>query len=95
MTAGLTPKHAKLLKLIADLTVDGVPPRYEALAEAMQTSRGNIHRLLTGLKARGYVTWNYASPRSLRLVDPLAGKSNGELLAMRNRIDALLVERIA
>lgn len=95
MTASLTPLQAKLLKVIADNTVRDVAPTYDTLARLMGTSKGSIHRLLTGLKARGRVTWDPSRHRTLALVDPFAGKSTRELLVMRNRIDALLVERIA
>ncbi|MES3028522.1 MAG: hypothetical protein V4820_11790 [Pseudomonadota bacterium] len=95
MKASLTPQQANLLGLIAALTVGDVPPTYEALAEAMSTSKGNIHRLLSCLFERGHVTWEYGKSHSLRLTDPLAAKSSAELIAMRDKIDAALVERMA
>lgn len=95
MNAGLTPKNARLLALITELTVDAVAPSYEVLAETMCTSKGSVHRMLTRLQGLGLVTWDYGAARSLRLTDPLAGQSSSDLVAMRDRIDALLVERMA
>ena len=93
MSQGITPRQGELLKLIASLTRDGVPPCYAKLAASMETSRGDIHRMLTCLRERGHVTWTYGRHRSLRLVDPLAGKSRGELLALRKDIDRALMEQ--
>lgn len=91
----LTPQQSKLRQLVADLTVDDVPPTYETLAREMGVSKGNIHRLLSGLFERGHVTWEYGKSHSLRLTDPFAAKSSAELIAMRDKIDAALVERMA
>ena len=93
MTAGLTSRQAKLLQVITERTVHGVPPSYETMAREIGSSRGNVHALLTRLRERGLVTWDYARARSLRLVDPLAGKSNAELRSLRKDIDRALMER--
>lgn len=95
MAYGVTAQQAALLKLIGELTVDGAPPTYDVLAKEMGTSKGNIHRLLSRLFERGHVTWVYGKANTLRLVNPFAGKSSAELLAMRDKIDAALVERMA
>lgn len=93
MNAGLTLRQAKLLDVISSRTVHGVPPTYAAMARELETSRGGIHALLLQLKERGFVTWDFGRHRSLRLVDPLAGKTNADLRAMRARIDRALMER--
>ncbi len=93
MSSGLTVRQAKLLDVISSRTVHGVPPTYDAMARELETSRGGVHALLVQLKERGHVTWDYCRARSLRLTDPLAGKSNAELRSLRKDIDRALMER--
>jgi repressor LexA len=53
----LTRKQKELLLLIRDrLAVDGVPPSFDEMKEALGLkSKSGIHRLITGLEERGFI----------------------------------------
>lgn len=94
MSAGLTPAMSACLRAIQDMTIQGVPPSYADLQERLGlASRGGVHRILSQLRERGHVDWDYGHARSLRLTNPFAGKSTEELQTMRRQIDRLLRER--
>jgi SOS-response transcriptional repressor LexA len=67
IAGGLTPRQAECLSVIADLTVDDISPSYEDIAKALNLkSRSGVHRLLTKLRERGYVTWSPDRARTIR-----------------------------
>src|SRR5271170_6198323 len=53
----LTRKQKELLLLIRDrMAVDGVPPSFDEMKEALGLrSKSGIHRLITGLEERGFI----------------------------------------
>ncbi|MDR3450421.1 MAG: transcriptional repressor LexA [Alphaproteobacteria bacterium] len=53
----LTRKQKELLLLIRDrLAIDGVPPSFDEMKEALGLkSKSGIHRLITGLEERGFI----------------------------------------
>lgn len=50
----MTPRQRQCIALIRELTVEGVPPTFEALREAMGLkSKSGVHRIVTSLRERG------------------------------------------
>lgn len=95
-----TPAMAAVMLAITKLTTDGVPPTYrQIMAETGIRSTGNLHQLLTRMRARGLVRWQDNCTRSLEVVAPAGGwarlerLSDVELHMLRVRIDVLLNER--
>lgn len=75
---GLTQRQADCLAAIGRLTVDGVPPSFNELADDLGLkSKSGIHRLLSGLQARGRLTWRPHAARSIYLLEE--GLSPGKL----------------
>lgn len=65
----MTPKMRECLDAIKRLTVDGVPPSYKMLGEALNIpSQNSVHRLVHELKDRGYITLKPGCARSLAVV---------------------------
>lgn len=66
---GLTSRQADCLDAIRRLTLDGTPPSFNELAADLGLkSKSGIHRLLSGLQARGFITWRPHSARSIQLL---------------------------
>lgn len=89
MTAGLTPRMAECLAAIRKLTVDGVPPTYAQIGEAIGLrSKSGVNRLLDGMRARGMVDFGHRA-RSIRIIErpsrqDLARLSHDDLRAVMN-----------
>lgn len=67
--AGLTHKMRECLRVIDDLTDDGVPPTLDEIKEAMGLpSKSSVHRLVAKLTERGYVRSLPYRARSLEIV---------------------------
>ena len=66
----LTRKQKELLILIRDrLAVDGVPPSFDEMKDALGLrSKSGIHRLITGLEERGFITRLPHRARALEIV---------------------------
>jgi SOS-response transcriptional repressor LexA len=94
---GLTAQQAACLNAIRRLTVGGVAPSFEELrADLGFCSKSHIHRLVKGLSERGAIYYRPNMKRSLRVLNDLEGierHTSQHLLAMRDRIDAILKER--
>jgi repressor LexA len=94
---GLTPRESECLRAIKRLTIDGVPPTYAELGEALGlASKSNVHRLLHALARRGAITLIPDAKRSIRVLDDFEGLERHttlHLAAMRQRIDAILRSR--
>ena len=78
----LTKKQLQLLEFIhARVQKEGVPPSFDEMKEELGLrSKSGIHRLITGLEERGYITRLAHRARALeitRLPDALAKKSGG------------------
>ncbi len=76
----LTRKQKELLLLIRDrMAVDGVPPSFDEMKEALGLrSKSGIHRLITGLEERGFIKRLPHRARALeilRLPEGLDGKA--------------------
>ena len=76
----LTKKQLQLLEFIHNrVQKDGVPPSFDEMKEELGLrSKSGIHRLITGLEERGYITRMAHRARALeitRLPDALAAKS--------------------
>ena len=68
----MTPTERRLCDAIERLTVNGVSPSYDELAQAMGlASKSGIARMVAALVAQGAVTSTPAAPRSLRVVPAL------------------------
>lgn len=53
---GITYRQRETLDAIKRLTVDGVPPTYQALADELGlVSKGSVHRLVGQLTERGFI----------------------------------------
>jgi len=77
----LTRKQKELLLLIRDrMAVDGVPPSFDEMKEALGLrSKSGIHRLITGLEERGFIKRLAHRARALeiiRLPEGLEAKSS-------------------
>lgn len=60
-----------MLDAIRARSVNGVGPSYEELAGDMGiSSKGEVHRVLKGLRERGMVSWMPGRARSLHLTAP-------------------------
>jgi SOS-response transcriptional repressor LexA len=101
-----TPLMAKVLDVIrAHTDAQGVPPTYRTiLREAGIGSSGQLHSLLTRMRARGLVDWQAGRARSLKVLAPrrtadpwsdLARLPTTDLRMLRTRIDVLIEERAA
>jgi len=66
----LTRKQKELLLLIRDrLAVDGVPPSFDEMKEALGLkSKSGIHRLITGLEERGFIKRLAHRARALEII---------------------------
>ncbi len=68
----MTPTERRLCDAIERLTVNGVSPSYDELAQALGlASKSGINRMVTALVAQGAVTSTPAVARSLRVVPVL------------------------
>lgn len=93
----MTPRQKDLIDVIKRLTVDGVPPTYGEMSQAMGTGKGNIHRILHDLRDLGLVDFNPGHHRTVHVVEPghsMRFHSTARLLEMRAEIDALLLTRM-
>lgn len=53
----MTPRQRQCFDIIRELTVDGVPPTFEAIKERMGlASKSGVHRYVTSLRERGVIT---------------------------------------
>lgn len=63
-----TTVQAQALKVIRELSQDGVPPTVREIAEALGYSRpAAAHGLLVAMKARGLLTWEPRQARTIRI----------------------------
>lgn len=66
----LTPRQRDALAALERLTTDGVAPSYEELGDAIGLpNKSGVHRLVTGLEARGYLRRMPHLRRTLELTD--------------------------
>lgn len=66
----MTPRERECLQAIKDLTVDGVTPKYDALAARLGiASKGGIARLTASLEAQGFLRKRYRKRGGLTVVD--------------------------
>ena len=76
----LTRKQKELLLLIRDrLAVDGVPPSFDEMKEALGLkSKSGIHRLITGLEERGFIKRLAHRARALEILRMPEGSETKE-----------------
>jgi SOS-response transcriptional repressor LexA len=68
MRAGLTKAQRAMVDAIRELTVDGVAPTYEELADRLRIrSKGHIASQLASLKDKGWVDYGRRA-RSIRII---------------------------
>lgn len=89
----LTRKQKELLLLIRDrLAVDGVPPSFDEMKDALGLkSKSGIHRLITGLEERGFIKRLAHRARALeivRLPDGFEAKSASKPSTRKVRMSA-------
>lgn len=94
----MTPKQAKIVQAIRDLTVNGVGPSYEEIAVKVGVvSRGHVYDSVTLLCEQG-VLIRGKGPRSIQIVEApsramIAGLSDAALLSVRAACAAELASR--
>ncbi|MDO8800066.1 hypothetical protein [Phenylobacterium sp.] len=97
MTIPPTPQMAETLAAIRRLTVDGVPPSMQSLAEACgYRSRGSFHQTLERMRSRGLITWERGKAHSLQIVDAepdYEAMPTESLMRIHRRIEAVLANR--
>ncbi len=95
----MTPRQKAVLDAVRDLTVDGVAPTFQEIADRVRTSKGGVHRYIEHLEAQGLIIrGERRDARTLRVVGhfddrALANLSHHDLLALRDAIDARLNHR--
>lgn len=68
MSYGLTPAQRDCLLVIQELTDQGQSPSLEEIkAELCLSNRGAAHRILLGLRERGWIEWEPKRPRTIVL----------------------------
>jgi hypothetical protein len=67
----LTHKQRQVLSYVAAaIAANGVAPSHHEIAHAVGlASKGQVNRLLSCLRQRGFVDWTHGHARSLRLVE--------------------------
>lgn len=94
-----TPVQKQALDAIRRLSTRGVAPSFEELRQALGLANiSGVHRLVHGLKARGWVDFEPARARTLRVLDgaeriDLSTMTGSELVKLRERITAELIGR--
>lgn len=94
-----TPAQKQALDAIRRLSARGVAPSFAELGHALGlASKSGVHRLVHGLKARGWVDFEPNGVRTLRILEgaeriDLSTMSGVELVQLRDRITAELVNR--
>lgn len=85
---GMTNRQADCLRAIEDLTVDGVSPTFEQIAERIGvTSKSVIHRLVVGLERRGRLRRHPHRQQALEIVQPLSGSAEALASGLRTLTD--------
>lgn len=83
MTYGLTRTQRDAMRVIQELTVEGVSPSYEEIAaELGLASKGGVVRLVTLLVDRGYLCRRVGHARSLMVLKPVPMAEDGEIVAL-------------
>jgi repressor LexA len=88
----LTRKQKELLLLIRDrLAVDGVPPSFDEMKEALGLkSKSGIHRLITGLEERGFIKRLPHRARALEILRMPEGNEATASASRKSRTDLSL-----
>lgn len=97
----MTPRERECLQAIKDLTVDGVPPNYDALAARLGVaSKSGVSRMIESLVAQGYLRKRFAKRNGLTVVDhpvifdqDLNRMSEADLVALGVRVAAALARK--
>lgn len=97
----MTPRERECLQAIIDMTVDGVAPSFDQLAERIGIkSKSGIARLTDSLVAQGYLRKRYRKRNSLTVVDQLVifdhdlnRMTEAELSALGSRVEAALARK--
>lgn len=85
---GMTQRQADTLRAISDLTVDGVSPTFDQIADRIGvTSKSVVHRLVVGLERRGHLRRHPHRQRALEIVHPLSGSDEGLASRLRELSD--------
>ena len=65
----LTPRQRECLDVIQRLSLDGVPPSFREIGDALGiVSKSNVHRLVHGLAERGAIHFRPGRVRSIAVV---------------------------
>jgi len=64
----LTPRQRECLDVIQRLSLDGVPPSFREIGDALGVSGSGVHRLVHGLAERGAIHFRPDRPRSIEVV---------------------------
>lgn len=84
----MTPAMRRCLDAIIELTVDGVPPSFRELGDALGLSISGVHRLVNELQEAGHISYRAGVPRSIEVLerDGLRHYSVEALNALQGRI---------
>jgi SOS-response transcriptional repressor LexA len=88
---GLTRLQSQMLDAIKARQVDGIGPSYDELrGDLGLSSKGEVMRILVGLRERGFVAWIPRCARSLHITAP----AQTEGPSLMSFTDAALLEEI-
>ncbi|MDO8912318.1 MAG: hypothetical protein Q8N10_03410 [Phenylobacterium sp.] len=90
---------AETLAAIRRLTVNGVPPSIQTLADACGIrSRGSFPQMLERMRDRALIIWEPNKAHTLRIVDQgpdYETMPTAQLMRLNRRIEAVLADRCA
>lgn len=97
----MTPRERECLQAIKDLTVDGVPPKYDVLAAHLGiASKSGVSRIVASLEAQGFLRKRFRKRGGLTVVDhpvifdqDLNRMSEADLVALGARVQAALARK--
>jgi len=85
---GLTRNQYDMMLVLQELyALQGRSPRYREIGAEMEMPVGNVHRILSALRSRGYIDWMKGHARSITIRVPLSMPA--ELAHERPRLKVL------
>lgn len=88
---GLSNRETRVLDYLRRQITETHCPSYSEIGRCADlSSKSQVSGVLHSLANKGWLKLTTYGRRSIQLADPLANRSTADLLAMRQRIDAIL-----